>query len=49
MLAQLAFDHRVMDGGSAARALGALESVLNGEILAELRESSGHQGLRAAA
>ena len=49
MLAQLAFDHRVMDGCSAARALGALESVLNGEILAELRESSGHQGLRAAA
>lgn len=31
------FDHRVMDGGTAARALHDLDNTLNGEILAELR------------
>ncbi len=34
---RLTYDHRVLDGGSAARALGELERVLCGEILAELR------------
>jgi hypothetical protein len=34
---RLTYDHRVMDGGSAARALAELERVLCGEILAELR------------
>ncbi len=35
---RLCFDHRVMDGAEPARALAALEDVLNGEILAELRQ-----------
>lgn len=34
---RLIYDHRVMDGATVARALGRLEQVLNGEILAELR------------
>jgi hypothetical protein len=34
---RLTFDHRVFDGGIAARALTALERVLNGSILDELR------------
>jgi hypothetical protein len=34
---RLTFDHRVFDGGTAARALTALERVLNGSILDELR------------
>lgn len=40
---RLIFDHRVLDGGGAARALAELEAELNGAILSELRE------LRAAA
>ncbi|GEM_PF-6628538 len=42
---QIAFDHRVFDGYSAARALSELESVLNEEIASEIREG----GTRAAA
>ena len=34
---RLTFDHRVFDGGTAARALAALESVLRGPILSEVR------------
>lgn len=34
---RLVFDHRVLDGASAARALAELEQVLLGEVLAELR------------
>lgn len=37
---RLNFDHRVLDGGNAARALDELERVLCGEILAELRGMS---------
>jgi hypothetical protein len=37
----LGFDHRVMDGHAAAVALGALEEVLHGEILEELRGMKG--------
>jgi hypothetical protein len=33
---RLVFDHRVMDGANAARALAELEQVLTGEILTEL-------------
>jgi hypothetical protein len=33
---RLAYDHRVFDGATAARAMAALEEVLQGEILAEL-------------
>lgn len=33
---RLAYDHRVLDGAPAARALAALEDALHGEILAEL-------------
>ena len=33
----LSVDHRVMDGGHAARAITALEAALNGPILAELK------------
>jgi pyruvate/2-oxoglutarate dehydrogenase complex dihydrolipoamide acyltransferase (E2) component len=43
---RLSFDHRVMDGASPARALAALEEVLNGAILEELR---GMKGLAQAA
>ncbi len=35
---RLVYDHRVTDGATVARALGELEDVLNGEIVAELRE-----------
>src|SRR5262249_35064020 len=34
---RLVCDHRVFDGATAARALGRLEEVLTGPILAELR------------
>lgn len=34
---RLIYDHRVFDGATAARALGRLEEVLTGPILAELR------------
>ena len=34
---RVVYDHRVMDGGTVARALERLEQTLNGEILAELR------------
>lgn len=34
---RLTYDHRVMDGGTAARALEEMESVLHGEIMNELR------------
>jgi hypothetical protein len=35
---RLVYDHRVFDGATAARALGQLEEVLTGPILAELRD-----------
>jgi hypothetical protein len=44
---QIAFDHRVYDGVTAARAMNELESVLNTEILAELQPPQ--TGLRLAA
>jgi hypothetical protein len=34
---RLIYDHRVMDGATVARALGRLDQILNGEILAEMR------------
>jgi hypothetical protein len=37
---RLTFDHRVLDGATAARALVALENVLRGPILEELSERS---------
>jgi hypothetical protein len=37
MSVRLNFDHRVLDGGTAARALEELERVLRGDVLAELR------------
>jgi hypothetical protein len=37
----LSVDHRVMDGGDAARAVTALEQVLNGAIREELRAAAG--------
>ena len=33
---RLTYDHRVLDGGTAARALADMEAVMNGPILAEL-------------
>ena len=36
---QIEFDHRVFDGATAGQVLGELESVLNTEIVAELRAS----------
>jgi hypothetical protein len=44
---RLVYDHRVFDGATAARALGKLEEVLNGPILAELRGMA--DGSRVAA
>jgi hypothetical protein len=38
VMVRLCFDHRVMDGAEPARALADLEEVLNGEIVAELRQ-----------
>lgn len=38
---RLAYDHRVLDGATVARAMVALEEVLQHEILAELRAGSG--------
>jgi hypothetical protein len=43
MTVQIAFDHRVFDGYTAGRALGELESVLNTELVAELRQAAGGQ------
>jgi len=37
----LSVDHRVMDGGHAARAVTALQATLNGPVLAELRVLAG--------
>src|SRR5262249_41183540 len=34
---RLTYDHRVLDGASVARAMAALEEVLHGQILDELR------------
>jgi hypothetical protein len=34
---RLVYDHRVLDGATAARALGKLEETLNGPILLEMR------------
>jgi len=43
----LLFDHRVLDGAPAARALADLEGALNGPVLAELRSGT-CRSLRAA-
>ena len=40
---RLHFDHRVLDGMPAARALAELEAELNGPILAELRSLEGRR------
>jgi len=45
---RLVYDHRVLDGGTVARALAALEAEMNGSILNELRSMS-TIGLRAIA
>jgi hypothetical protein len=46
---RLTFDHRVLDGATAARALVALENVLRGPILAEVRsQESGGVGLASS-
>ncbi|WNV91265.1 hypothetical protein [Umezawaea sp. Da 62-37] len=37
---RLTYDHRVLDGSTVARALVALEDVLRGEVLAELKSGS---------
>ena len=37
----LSVDHRVIDGGPAARAIRALEAALNGPVLDELRALAG--------
>jgi hypothetical protein len=41
VMVRLVYDHRVMDGTVPARALEELEDVLQGEILAELRDLCG--------
>jgi hypothetical protein len=38
---RIIYDHRVMDGGTVARALQRLESVLNEDIAAELGGTPG--------
>jgi hypothetical protein len=40
---RLIYDHRVVDGATVARALACMEEVLNGDILAELRETPASQ------
>jgi hypothetical protein len=35
---RIVYDHRVLDGSTVAGALAALDEVLSGDILAELRE-----------
>jgi hypothetical protein len=35
---RLTYDHRVLDGGTAARALADVEAAMNGKILAELKD-----------
>ena len=39
----LSVDHRVIDGGPAARAIRALEATLNGPVLDELRALAGRE------
>lgn len=46
VLVRLAFDHRVLDGATAARALVEAENALRGEVLSELRSLA--RPLRAA-
>jgi hypothetical protein len=41
---RLTFDHRVLDGATAARALVALEDVLRGPILAEVKSQASGDG-----
>jgi hypothetical protein len=43
MTIQMAFDHRVFDGYTAGRALGELETVLNTELVAEVRGLANQQ------
>jgi hypothetical protein len=42
---RIVYDHRVVDGAVVARALACLEGILNGEVLAEVRQQA---GVRAA-
>jgi hypothetical protein len=43
VLVRVIYDHRVMDGATVARALGLLQEVLSGDLLAELREERNRQ------
>ena len=45
---RLTFDHRVLDGGPAARALGDLEETLCTDIVRELHDAAERPGLSAA-
>ena len=44
---KIIYDHRVLDGRTAARALGTLEETMNGPMLAELMTT--HSDVRRAA
>ena len=46
---QFGFDHRVYDGATCARTFSALEEVLNGEVLAEVKALHGESGQSRAA
>ena len=46
---RLAYDHRVIDGSTAARALVAIDEVLHGEICAELRAGAKSAAVKADA
>jgi hypothetical protein len=43
---RLTYDHRVLDGGPVARALGEIETVLNTQIRAELEELAARRPAR---
>lgn len=42
-MVRVTYDHRTLDGGTVARALANMESVLRNEIVAELRDMEGLQ------
>ena len=44
---RVSYDHRVLDGATAARALCRLEETLNGPIVMELRELAAEEPDRA--
>ncbi len=43
VMVRVTYDHRTLDGGTVARALANMESVLRNEIVAELRYMEGLQ------